>query len=235
MHTVETVNESQIVFANDDSVVVQREKSVPSGVMIGLHMVQGEPTITLEREGTPPAKWPVPRVLGKAAFLRTEKAPLKIWVREYWPDFAMGPTGPISRSLVPNNPAVLVELVSDITASMQTVSQTGTKVKLLRFEVMQDAKGTPADFHSVLQLTDTVGAASMEVTASMNHPVSYPIGFWRTALGLNTRFLQAGWNPADLRESTLQVKRNPGWPFQWIGAVLFCCGLVGHYFSLKTS
>jgi cytochrome c biogenesis protein ResB len=235
LHTSETINESQMVFAKDDSIVVQRGKSAPSGVKIGLYLVQGEPAVTMENLSGVHESMPLSSVLGKAFTWRNEPQ-MEIRFRKYWPAFSMSPAGPISRSEKPNNPAVLVELTSNAVSQTEAIPGTGMQVQLLRFEVDRDVESsTPVDFRSTIRLSGAVAKTPLETTVSVNHPVAYPPGFWRTALGLNTRFLQVGWNPADLRESTLEVRREPGWPFLWSGSVLFCCGLIGHYFCLKSS
>ncbi len=235
LHTSETINESQMVFAKDYPVVVQREKGAPSGVKIGLYLVQDEPVVTMENLSGVHKSLSLSSVIGKAFTWRDEPQ-MEIRFRKYWPDFSMSPTGPISCSEKPNNPAVLVELTSNAVSQMEAIHGTEMQVQLLRFEVNRDvANSVPVDFRSTIRLSGSERETPLETTVSMNHPVAYPPGFWRTALGLNTRILQVGWNPADLRESTLEVRREPGWPFLWSGSVLFCCGLIGHYFCLKSS
>jgi hypothetical protein len=99
-------------------------------------------------------------------------------------------------------------------------------VALNDFSVPRDA-GTnqPADFISDLTFT----AADGEVTrarAAMNHPASFPGGWWRVATGLNYKFSPAGWDPENLGRTTLQVLYDPGWPGKWLGSLLVCGGMV---------
>ena len=57
----------------------------------------------------------------------------------------------------------------------------------------------------------------------MNHPTWYH--GWKIA--------QASWNPGDLKQSTLQVKREPAWvtALTWIGSALVCLGLAVMFYA----
>ena len=36
---------------------------------------------------------------------------------------------------------------------------------------------------------------------------------------------QASWNPENLNQSSVQILRDPGWLFKWIGSCLVCAGI----------
>ena len=57
----------------------------------------------------------------------------------------------------------------------------------------------------------------------MNNPTWYR--GWKIA--------QASWNPGDLRQSTLQVKREPAWvtSLTWIGSALVCLGIAVMFYA----
>lgn len=100
-------------------------------------------------------------------------------------------------------------------------------LELLKFEVPRD-EGTdsPADFRSTVRFNDPVRNRTLEALIHMNHPASYPDGWWRVVLGQNYKFSQAHWNPEDPDETTLQVLHDPGWPLKWIGSLLICVGIA---------
>ena len=107
----------------------------------------------------------------------------------------------------------------------------GLQVQMLRFEAPMDDRGTrPSDFRRKVRFTDPTSGKTLDTVISMNHPASFPTGFWRTALGRNCKFSQAKWNPNDLGETTLQVSRDPGWPMKWFGSLLVCVGMVGMFY-----
>lgn len=229
LHAGKSLRETQVVFALKEPVVVKREGG-PSGVRIGLEMVEGQPRVTLQAGPLRKEGMPVLPLLGQTISW-PEGSPLKLRFQGYWPDFAMGAGGPYSRSETPNNPALMVMLTVSGEAEPQTVPGLGAAVTLLHFEAPADgASDVPSDFRSTVRLSGPAGEAPVEAVISMNSPASYPPGFWRTALGLNTRFSQAEWNPEDLRESTLLARRDPGWPLKWLGSLLFCTGLVGMFY-----
>ena len=57
----------------------------------------------------------------------------------------------------------------------------------------------------------------------MNHPTWYQ--GWKIA--------QASWNPGDLKQSTLQVKREPAWvtALTWTGSALIVCGIAVMFYG----
>src|SRR5207244_9619968 len=62
-------------------------------------------------------------------------------------------------------------------------------------------------------------------SCSMNHPFSYPGGWWRTWSGLTYKISQASWNPDNLDQSSVQILRDPGWLLKWIGSLLVVVGV----------
>jgi hypothetical protein len=60
----------------------------------------------------------------------------------------------------------------------------------------------------------------------MNQPANYPQALWRSLTGLTYKMSQASWNPNDLSQSSVQILRDPGWLFKWIGSLILCAGLV---------
>ena len=70
---------------------------------------------------------------------------------------------------------------------------------------------------SQIRLEDLQGEAAQQRSVWMNHPTWYQ--GWKIA--------QASWNPGDLNQSTLQVKREPLWVtvLTWSGALLTVLGV----------
>lgn len=98
---------------------------------------------------------------------------------------------------------------------------------LQSFEVPRDeGTATPSDFRSMVRFQDSITNETVDSLVHMNHPASFPEGFWRVAFGLNYKFSQANWNPQDLNETTLQVLHDPGWPAKWIGSLSICIGIA---------
>ncbi len=89
------------------------------------------------------------------------------------------------------------------------------------------AEGTdrPENFISAVLFTDAPEQPGRAARIEMNHPAEHPPGWWRSALGLNYKFSQSTWDPADLNRTTLQVLRDPGWPLKWIGSILVVVGI----------
>ncbi|HEY5791800.1 MAG TPA: hypothetical protein VIS74_00785 [Chthoniobacterales bacterium] len=100
-------------------------------------------------------------------------------------------------------------------------------LKLLNFEVPRyEGTETPSDYISTLEFTDLRTGQSRMGVAKMNHPASWPGGFWAVTTGLNYKFSQAEWNPRDLGETTLQVLYDPGWLLKWTGSLAICIGIA---------
>lgn len=64
----------------------------------------------------------------------------------------------------------------------------------------------------------------------MNQPFNYPGYWWNTVSGLTFKMSQAQWNPADLNQSSVQILRDPGWLFKWIGSLLICLGIFTMFY-----
>jgi len=100
-------------------------------------------------------------------------------------------------------------------------------LQLLNFEVPRYAgTETPSDYVSTIQFTDPATGKSRLGIAKMNHPASWPGGFWAVMTGFNYKFSQAEWNPRDLDETTLQVLYDPGWLLKWTGSLAICAGIA---------
>ncbi len=98
-------------------------------------------------------------------------------------------------------------------------------IELLDFEVKRnEGSDSPAGFKSTLRVAsaDDDGATGQ---CWMNHPFSYPGAWWRTWTGLTYKISQASWNPENLGQSTVQILRDPGWLFKWIGSLLVVTGV----------
>jgi hypothetical protein len=98
-------------------------------------------------------------------------------------------------------------------------------LELLDFEVKRnEGTDTPAGFKSTLRVLTTDGESATG-QCWMNHPFSYPGVWWRTWTGLTYKISQASWNPENLGQSTVQILRDPGWLFKWIGSLLIVTGV----------
>jgi hypothetical protein len=98
-------------------------------------------------------------------------------------------------------------------------------LELLDFEVKQnEGSDSPAGFKSTLRI-DTADGETATGSCWMNHPFSYPGGWWRTWTGLTYKISQASWNPENLAQSTVQILRDPGWLLKWLGSLLVVIGV----------
>lgn len=98
-------------------------------------------------------------------------------------------------------------------------------VELLDFEVKRnEGSDSPAGFKSTLRITTADGDVATG-ECWMNNPFSYPGAWWRTWTGLTYKISQASWNPENLGQSTVQILRDPGWLFKWIGSLLVVTGV----------
>ena len=86
------------------------------------------------------------------------------------------------------------------------------------------APTVPAAFKSSLRISTPEGGSATG-QCWMNHPFSFPGEWWRTWTGLTYKISQASWNPDNLSQSTVQVLRDPGWLFKWIGSLLIVAGV----------
>jgi hypothetical protein len=97
-------------------------------------------------------------------------------------------------------------------------------MELEKFDVeMNPGTSTPASFRSHLRITGPDGTATG--SCWMNHPMNYPDAWWRSATGLTYKMSQAGWDPQNLGQSSVQILRDPGWLFKWLGSLLICIGI----------
>ena len=98
-------------------------------------------------------------------------------------------------------------------------------LQLENFEVtFNDGTDDPASFRSHLKVTDVEGREGTG-SCSMNQPFNFPGHWWNTFSGLTFKMSQAQWSPNDLNQSTIQILRDPGWLFKWIGSLLICAGI----------
>lgn len=76
---------------------------------------------------------------------------------------------------------------------------------------------------SKIRIEDSANNNSEERKVWMNHPTWYK--GWKIA--------QASWNPGDLKQSTLQVKREPAWitALTWIGSTLVVLGIAIMFYA----
>ncbi|MDQ2824364.1 MAG: cytochrome c biogenesis protein ResB [Verrucomicrobiota bacterium] len=98
-------------------------------------------------------------------------------------------------------------------------------LELLDFEVKRnEGSDSPAGFKSTLRIS-TVEGDSAQGQCWMNNPLSYPGNWWHTWTGHTYKISQASWNPENLNQSTVQILRDPGWLFKWIGSLLVIIGV----------
>ena len=98
-------------------------------------------------------------------------------------------------------------------------------LELTEFEVKRnEGSDSPAGFKSTLRVSTAEGD-SANGQCWMNNPFSFPGAWWRTWTGLTYKISQASWNPENLSQSTVQILRDPGWFFKWIGSLLIVSGV----------
>jgi hypothetical protein len=98
-------------------------------------------------------------------------------------------------------------------------------IELLDFEVKRnEGSDSPAGFKSTLRIATVEGDAATG-QCWMNNPFSYPGAWWRAWTGLTYKISQASWNPENLSQSSVQILRDPGWLFKWIGSLLVVSGV----------
>lgn len=100
-------------------------------------------------------------------------------------------------------------------------------LKLESFEVPRDeGTDTPANFISTVEFKDFKTGECQFKRIEMNHPASHPGRWWHVLTGWgNYKFSQAGWDPENLDETTLQVLHDPGWLLKWVGSLMLCAGI----------
>ena len=97
-------------------------------------------------------------------------------------------------------------------------------VKLEDFIVERnEGSESVAMWTSQIRIEDPQSDRAEQRRVWMNHPTWYH--GWKIA--------QASWNPGDLKQSTLQVKREPAWvtALTWIGSALVCLGLAVMFYA----
>ena len=107
-------------------------------------------------------------------------------------------------------------------------------LQLENFEVkFNEGTDDPASFKSYLKVTDVEGRDGTG-SCSMNQPFNFPGHWWNTFSGLTFKMSQAQWNPNDLNQSTVQILRDPGWLFKWIGSLLVSVGIFTLFYLRPT-
>ncbi|VEP18142.1 ResB protein required for cytochrome c biosynthesis [Hyella patelloides LEGE 07179] len=97
-------------------------------------------------------------------------------------------------------------------------------VKLEDFIVdRNEGSESVAMWTSKIRIDDAITNQSQQRKVWMNHPTWYK--GWKIA--------QASWNPGDLKQSTLQVKREPAWvtATTWLGSILVVMGIAVIFYA----
>ena len=98
-------------------------------------------------------------------------------------------------------------------------------LELLDFEVKRnEGIDSPAGFKSTLRVS-TIDGDTAQGQCWMNNPFSYPGSWLHTWSGRTFKISQASWNPENLNQSSVQILRDPGWLFKWIGSLLVVTGV----------
>jgi hypothetical protein len=157
----------------------------------------------------------------------------RLTVTRYVPAFTIeASTGEVrSSSPEPNNPAIQVSIQGGGQTNTEWVfarfpeftshaSGVGASGMPLRFRFLFHAgtakgAGMIKSFKSTLQFIDG-GKVVLEKTIAVNSPVSYK-GY---------TFYQSGYNPEDMKWTSLQVVRDPGVPLVYGGFILMMAGLT---------
>ncbi|MBX9742367.1 MAG: cytochrome c biogenesis protein ResB [Chthoniobacterales bacterium] len=107
-------------------------------------------------------------------------------------------------------------------------------IELLDFQIPRDeGSDAPSDFCATVRFRNLRTGASRDGLIRMNHPASFPGGWWAGMTGINYKFSQAEWNPRNLQETTLQVLYDPGWLLKWIGSLAICIGIAMMFYWSK--
>jgi hypothetical protein len=105
------------------------------------------------------------------------------------------------------------------------------QVSLENFQVPRDpGTDTPANFISSVRFHDAKTGEKIPGHIEMNHPASYPNEWWRGWIGNTYKFSQAGWDPDNINQTTLQVLHDPGWLMKWTGSLLICVGIFTMFY-----
>jgi len=136
-----------------------------------------------------------------------------------------------SRSELPRNPAVLVEMSHHSRTNRQwlfsrhpdfDMHDTGEAARVLDMRYVVEVtspKTTIKDYKSTLQVLEGKNVMA-EKTIEVNLPLSYA-GY---------TFYQSGFNPQDLKWTSLQVVKDPGVPIVYAGFVLMIVGLAAVFY-----
>ncbi|MBE9127179.1 MULTISPECIES: cytochrome c biogenesis protein ResB [unclassified Coleofasciculus] len=166
-------------------------------------------------------------------------ADFKITVEEFIPHANLNrEVVPVSDSTVPENPALLVKTAAgtetwlpwgepttiaettgdSLAAFSPKILELPFAIKLEDFIVERnEGSDSVAMWTSKIRINDSHNSVVKYRNVWMNHPTWYQ--GWKIA--------QASWNPGDLKQSTLQVKREPAWvtALTWIGSALVILGI----------
>ena len=165
---------------------------------------------------------------------------------EQWMDFAPVKSSETSTSDLPDGVRVRLEQhgetleqwvpagwqISVPTSPTETQIAYGWKqiqlpigLELLDFEVKRnEGTDSPAGFKSTLRVSNIDGDTA-QGQCWMNNPFSFPGSWLNTWTGRTFKISQASWNPENLNQSTVQILRDPGWLFKWIGSLLVVAGV----------
>jgi len=103
-------------------------------------------------------------------------------------------------------------------------------LQLKDFEVERyPGSSNPSEFRSTLTILQADGGTDTG-SCSMNQPFNHPGGWWRAWTGLTYKMSQAGWNPDNLGQSSIQILRDPGWFFKWTGSLILCLGIFALFY-----
>jgi hypothetical protein len=113
----------------------------------------------------------------------------------------------------------------------QKLHPLGFTVQLEKFEVeMNEGTQTPASFKSFVKFHDKENETTLTRAVWMNNPGNFPEFAGAGLLGTAYKFSQSSWNPQNTDETTLQVIRDPGWSFKWMGSLMLCAGLFTMFY-----
>ncbi len=138
-----------------------------------------------------------------------------------------GPAGP-PRWIMSGETVALTDGHNDVRVSY------GLETKMLPFSLRlrsfdvprYEGTDTPSNFISLLEFEDPATGEKRTGVARMNHPANFPGTALANLTGFNYKFSQAGWNPRDPNETTLQVLFDPGWLCKWLGSLAICVGIA---------
>jgi hypothetical protein len=103
-------------------------------------------------------------------------------------------------------------------------------LRLENFEVERyPGSSNPSEFRSTLHVQAADGTTATG-SCSMNQPMNYPDTWWRAWTGLTYKMSQASWNPENLNQSSIQILRDPGWLFKWLGSLILCIGIFALFY-----